>query len=148
MENEECKAVMKYNPLHRSARLSCGHLRRLFYIESTGSITGKYIFKNEYGMEIGNMTHDKWFGKDGSVTVESTKYAYTIQHIPKVELTVFNGTSQQQLLSCGFTTDNNPASGSLASSPTADIHINCLLLGLCWYLLIGVAKDNVVEHAA
>ncbi len=147
MENETCKLVLKYNPLHRSARISCGNQHRLFFIESTGSITGKYIFKNEYGMEIGHMSQDKWFGKDGQVIIESTKYTYTIKHNPQVELTVYNGTSHQHLLSCGFSS-NAFSAGILHSSQTSAIDYNCLLLSLCWYLFLPVAKEALVEYAA
>jgi hypothetical protein len=147
MENETCKAVMKYNPLHRSVRISCGNQHRLFFIESTGSLTGKYIFKNEYGMEVGNMSHDKWFGKDGSLMIESTQYTYTIHNDPLAELTVYEGTSHQSLVHCGLHTESNGSVTSF-SSPTAGINSNCLLLGLCWYLFLPVTKENRVEHAA
>ena len=96
-------------------------------------------------MEVGNMNHDKWFGKDGWVMIETTKYAYAIKNNPQVELTVYNGISQQLLVNCGFTTNNIPGA---ISSPPSDIIKNSLLLGLCWYLFLPVAKQHAVEHAA
>ncbi len=130
IENEDCKVIMKYNPLHRSARISCGNRHRLFFIESTGSLTGKYIFKNEYGMEIGSMNQDKWFGKDGSVIIESIKYAYTISKDPSTQITVYEGISQNPLVSCESATEDQTTNISF-SSQRSDINNNCLLLGLC-----------------
>lgn len=144
MENDECKVVMKYNPLHHSARINCANQQRLFFIESTGSLTGKYIFKNEYGMEIGNMSQDKWFGKDGSVIIESKKYTYCIKNNPLAEFTIYESISQQPLVSCGLDIDT----GIPLSAYNTDINNKCLLLGLCWYLFLPAAKENLVEYAA
>ena len=146
LDEENTKAIVKYNPVHRSARISIGDKHRLFFIESAGSLTGKYIFKNEYGLEVGMMSNDRW-GKEGSITIESKKYIYKIQNNPLAELTIYDGVTHQALVSCGISTGINGTSLSL-SQQTNNADSNYLLLGLCWFLFLPVAKENIIEYAA
>ncbi len=131
IENGECKAIIKYNPLHRSARMSCGRQHRLFFIESAGSLSGKHIFKNEYGMEIGSSRQEKTFGKDGQVIIESTKYTYTIDTGDTTTFSVFNA-ANKCLVSCNYDEKN-----------IAAITATFLLTGLCWYLLLPVTHQQL-----
>jgi hypothetical protein len=144
IEQDKTKAIVKYNPTQRSARITIGDKHRLFFIESTGSLTGKYIFKNEYGIEVGMMSNNRW-GKEGAITIESKKYTYKIQNSPLAELTIYDE-NNKPLASCGLSTGINGASLSLSSHNNAGS--NYLLLGLCWFLYLPVAKENIVEYAA
>ena len=145
-EQESTKAIVKYNPTQRSARISIGEKHRLFFIESAGSLTGKYIFKNEYGIAVGGMSNDKW-GKEGSIIIESKKFLYKVNNNPLAELTIYDGNTNKPLASCGLTTGINGTSLSL-SQQTNNADSNYLLLGLCWFLFLPVAKENIVEYAA
>lgn len=145
-EQDDTKAIVKYNPVQRSARITIGDKHRLFFIESAGSLTGKYIFKNEYGMEIGMMSNDRW-GKEGSVIIESKKYIYKIQNSPLAELAIYDNSTNKLLVSCGLATGINGTSLSLAQQ-TNNADSNYLLLGLCWFLFLPVAKESIVEYAA
>lgn len=142
-EGSEIKAVVKYNPIHISARITMGDKHRLFFIESTGSLTGKHIFKNEYGIEVGSMSNDKW-GSEGTVTIEEKKFIYKINN---GELTVFDNYNRP-LASCGLATLINGTSLSFSSqNNTADS--SYLLLGFCWFLFAPAVKEkNITEYAA
>ncbi|MBL0356755.1 MAG: hypothetical protein IPP72_07560 [Chitinophagaceae bacterium] len=146
VEHDKCIMVIKYNPVHHSVRMNCEGNHRLFFIESTGALTGKYIFHNEYDMEIGHMNYDKWFGKEGSVTIESKKYDYQISNSPSGELIIHDSESGMPILNCFL----DAASSSAASTAKANSSVenNYLLLGLCWYLSLPVAKEHMVEYAA
>ena len=132
MENDLCKVILKYNPQQKSARISCANQQRLFFIQSAGVLTGKYIFTNEYGMEIGNISHDKRHTNGGTVNIESKKYHYDITNNPSGELTIYDSNSQRPLATCGLGVSDN----------------NSLILAHCWYLFLPVVKENVVEYAA
>lgn len=140
------RVIVKYNPTQRSARITIGDKHRLFFIESAGSLSGKYIFKNEYGLEIGMMNNDKW-GKEGSVIIESKKYTYKISNNPVAELSIYDAATKKPLASCGLATGINGTSLSL-SQQTNNADSNYLLLSLCWFLFLPVAKENIVEYAA
>lgn len=140
------RVIVKYNPSQRSARVTIGDKHRLFFIESAGALSGKYIFKNEYGLDVGMMSNDKW-GKEGSVIIESKKYIYKINNNPLAELTIYDAASNKPLVSCGLTTGINGTSLSL-SQQTNNANSNYLLLSLCWFLFLPIAKENIVEYAA
>ena len=93
------------------------------------------------------MSNDKWFGKDGSIIIESKKYTYSIKNNPLAELTIYEGISQQPLVSCGLAIDT-AVTGIALSAHNIDINNKCLLLGICWYLFLPAAKENLVEYAA
>lgn len=145
-EDGDVKAVVKYNPLQRSVRITVGDIHRLFFIENTGSLSGKYIFKNEYGMEMGMMNNHVW-GKEGTVEIASKKYIYIINNNPPAELSVHDAATKKLLLSCNLATSINGTSLSLTSQNNT-AGSNYLLLGLCWFLGQSVAKQNIVEYAA
>lgn len=135
-----CKLILKYNPLHRSARISCGVHNRLFFIEKAGQLSTKTFFKDQYGMDIGNLTTDKWSDKKGTIVIDDTKYTYKVEGGPQPELTIYDANSTVVLMSCAVNNGTNSFAG------TADN--NCLLLSLCWFLLLPIAKDAVTMHAA
>ncbi len=142
IENEACKVILKYNPLHHSARITCGKHHKLVYVETTGSLKLKTIFKNEYGLEIGSLQQDKWHNK-GAVVIDTKKYNYQLQNNPLAELIIFDNTPAKPIVSCGLKPDN----GISLSHNTNGVDNSFLLLGLCWYLFLPVAKENVVEYA-
>lgn len=131
MENNLCKVVLKYNPQQKSARISCANQQRLFFIQSAGVLTGKYIFTNEYGMEIGNISHDKRNNNGGTVNIESKKYHYEISNNPSGKLTIYDSNSAKQLATCGLEVSDN----------------NSLILAHCWYLFLPVVKESMLEYA-
>jgi hypothetical protein len=147
MENEKCEAIVKYNPVHRSARVSSGGKHTLYFIESAGSLSGKYIFKNQYGIEVGNMACDKWKATEGTVTIESKKYGYKIHNNPVAEIQIYENETHRHLVSCGLISNENGIAISL-SQQNNNAGNNYLLLGLCWYLFLPMAKENLVEYAA
>jgi hypothetical protein len=143
IDHNECKVVIKYNPRHQSARITCGNHHRLFYLESAGSLSGKTIFKNEYGMEIGNLVHDKFHPKDGSLIIDSNRYLYQLQNELESELTIFNTLDHTPIASCNI----QSGSGNSLSKIQPTINNNCYLLGTCWYLLLQVEKKSMLSYS-
>ncbi|UAY52012.1 hypothetical protein [Ferruginibacter albus] len=129
LQNDECIVVLKYNPLHRSARVISGQYQRLFFMQSAGALTGKNIFMNEYGLEVGSLTSEKWGNNGGTLIIEEKKFTYKVQN--SSELTVSD--SAQHSTSCNLKPES--------------IDNNYLLLGLCWYLHLPVVKEKL-EYAA
>ncbi len=137
LQDNECKAILKYNPLHRSARVSSGRSQRLFFIQSAGALTGKNIFVNEYGMEVGNLTLGKWNDFHGSLTIDDTKFYYSSKN---AEINI-SDSSRHIVATCELNSSN--------ASPVSknSIENNYLLLGLCWYLYLPVIKEKLVFAA-
>ena len=89
-------------------------------------------------MEIGNLVHDKFHPKDGTVVIDSKKYQYQIKHNPSKELVIYDNDHHAQLASCGI--QSNMKSPLPINDQTIDN--NCFLLGICWYLFLPVEKEN------
>ena len=147
IDNNDCKVVIKYNPLHQSARITSGNHHRLFFLESTGSLSGKTIFKNEYGMEIGNLVHDKFHPKEGSLMIETKKYQYQLQNNPLPELVIFENNFRKPVANCNIPISTMSIQNSFSANSNQVIDNNCYLLGLCWYLFLPQAKEKL-EYAA
>ena len=146
IDHNDCKVIIKYNPKHQSARISCEGHHRLFYLESSGSFSGKTIFKNEYGMEIGNLVYDKFHPKEGSLVIDSKKYQYQLQNEQAPELVIYEGDLNNKLVNCSIPTEQN-ASQINTTTSAQGVNNNCYLLGLCWYLFLPHAIENVVKFA-
>ncbi|MEJ7586055.1 MAG: hypothetical protein WKI04_00700 [Ferruginibacter sp.] len=147
IDNNDCKVVIKYNPLHRSARITSGNHHRLFFFESGGSLSGKTVLKNEYGMEIGNLVHDKFHSREGTLVLDSKKYQYQLQQTTSAELVIYETDPQKPVASCGIPSNKNILQ-NLFSTSTQAIDNNCYLLGLCWYLFLPMVKDNILKFAS
>jgi membrane-associated HD superfamily phosphohydrolase len=139
------KVIVKYNPIQRSARITAGNKHRLFFIESAGSLSGKYIFKNEYGIEVGALSNNKW-DKEGTVIIETKKFIYKTDNDPLAALTIYDS-SNKPLVSCGLAAGIYGTPLSLSSQHN-NACCNYLLLGLCWFLFLAVTKENIEEYAA
>lgn len=142
MDKNDCKMILKYNPRHKSARITSGNNHRLFFLESTSAFGDKTIFKNEYGMEIGNLLYDKLRSKEGSVLMDNKKYHYQING---EELIIYKTDRLQPLIKISLQT-NAAFSSNILSPVLSGADINCLVIGLCWYLALPV-NDNVLEYA-
>ena len=144
IDHNDCKVIIKYNPRHQSARITSGNHHRLFYLESAGSLSGKTIFRNEYGMEIGNLVHDKFHPKDGTVVIDSKKYQYHLVNNLANELVIYDKDHHAQLASCS--TQSN--SGNPLPNSSQTIVNNCYLLGICWYLFLPSETENKQKFAS
>lgn len=147
IDHNNCVEVIKYNPRHQSARLSTGNYHRLFFLESAGSLSGKTIFKNEYGMEIGNLVHDKFHPKEGSLLIDTKRYHYQIKTSSAPELIIFETDPHQPIASCGLPVNTSAIQNSFSAN-TQVTDNNCFLLGLCWYLFLPMVQGNNIQFAS
>ncbi len=121
------KAVLKYNLLQQSVRVSNDDTQRVFFLERTGFWNNKTIFKNEYGLEIGKMSFEKGF-HSGAIEVDGNKYHYVIQ---ESQLVIYNDLSQP-ILTCDLS----------AAGYKPDQDLSSLVLGLCWYFYPSTGQQN------
>jgi len=140
--NNNCKVILKYNPRHQSVRATSDNNHRLFFLETTGSLSDKIIFKNEYGIEVGNLVYDKLRGKHGSALIDQKKYHY---EITEEELLIYTSDLTQVLIRCSL--QSTPTLGSNISSLNFSHNdIRCMILGLCWFLVLPVT--NIITDYA
>lgn len=125
-DNADNQLVLKYNPLHHSVRVTFGNIHRLFFLESAGSISGKKIFRNEYGLETGSMSYQNSANNKGILTIDTKLFQFQLKND---QLTIYSD-QQQPLANCAFKTN------SLSSKLINNIDMSCYLLGVCWYLFL------------
>jgi len=136
INNKECKVILKYNPRHQSVRTTSGNNHRLFFLETTGSLSDKIIFKNEYGIEVGNLVYDKLRGKNGSVVIDQKKYHYKIT---EQELLIYTSDFTQVLTRCSL--QSSPMLGpNISTVNFSHNDIRCMILGLSWFLALPVTN--------
>lgn len=138
MDENSSKVVAKINPLHKSVRISCDNQHRLFFVEQVSSFAGKYIYNNEYGMEVGCMTTDKLFKSDGIILLDETKYFYRQQNNSLPGLLIYERGKFQPLFDCSL--QPNSPSADIAGEVN-EIDVKCLLLGLCWFANLKATKE-------
>ena len=147
IDNNDCKVIIKYNPRHQSARVTCGNHHRLFFLESAGSLSGKTIFRNEYGMGIGNLVHDKFHPQEGSLVIDNLKYKYQLKNNAAPELYIYENGNQQLFANCSIPSNKIILQNTLSVSTEA-INNNCYLLGLCWYLSLSLVKEEALKYSS
>jgi hypothetical protein len=141
MSNESCGLIVKYNPIQHSVRLLTAGYQRLFYIENTGALHGKYIFRNEYGIELGYIVYDKWFGNNGLVVLENKKFQYRLNNLPDANITFLHAGTGEEIASC-LIADKFPPEDILHRD------LSYLILALCWQLILPAANAvNIIETA-
>lgn len=137
MQNDDYKMLLKFNPMQHSARFSCGgKFHRLFYFETTSQANYKTVFTDQYGMETGCIVLDKIYDGGGTVILDGKKFHYHLQDFPGLKLVVYETNPAKPIVSCSISFNKN------------DALINCFILGVCWYILLQVPKEQPVEFAA
>ena len=138
MDENTSKVIAKINPLHKSVRINCDNQHRLFFVEEESSFAGKYIYLNEYGMEVGNMTTDKQVKTDGIIILNEKKYFYHQQNNPLPGLIIYVNGKLQPLFDCGL---QPYSTGTNLTGKENEIDNKCLLLCLCWFGNLKALKE-------
>ena len=142
-KNEKKILTLLLNPFSRTARVECDNEKRNFQIRKEGFLRNKTIIRNEYGVRVGELGHEN---KQDFIDINGEKFFYTVSDKEKAELVLYKQSEQQPLVSCGLSTKEGDTSihftkdkEQLESAPHPG-----LLMALCWYMFLPVAKDNLV----
>jgi hypothetical protein len=95
-------------------------------------------------LKIGKLSTDKWYSNHYTVELEGKKYHVAFRNNPLAELVVFRKNINEPLLTCGLVI--NSSEPSVNFNPEDNNEISSLLLALCWYIFLPVAKDTLMQH--
>jgi hypothetical protein len=138
--------TLALNPFSNSARVECEKQKRVFLIRKEGFRRNKIVLRNEYGIKIGELGHEN---KDNFIDVNEERFYYTIHNNPLAELVLYKESIDHPFVTCGLSTkEGNPAVNFTKDKKLADVTHPGLLMALCWYMFLPVAKENVVEFAS
>jgi hypothetical protein len=144
MEGNIVKEVLRYHPLQQSARISCQGGQRLFFIEGRGN---HFIYKNEYGFDIGKLSFEHLHHEGGTIEIEEKKFHYGPATGNSAELVIHEHDRLQPFVSCDFFQTTGKRESLLRTSRQTLHEYAGLLLGLCWYLFNPAGKENNITAA-
>jgi hypothetical protein len=137
--------TLSLNPFSNSARVECEKQKRVFLIRKEGFRRNKTVLRNEYGIKIGEL------GQDNNVNfidVNDERFFYSIENNPLAELVLYKETKDKPFVSCGLSTKNGNAAVKFSKDKIlSETAHPGLLMALCWYMFLPVAKENVAEFA-
>lgn len=146
LDNDQPKLKLKYNTLQHSVRIYANDTRRLFFLQQQpGFLRSKTVFTNEYGVEIGKLSADKWNGSHYVIELEGKKYHIGFRNHPAAELVVYSKNINQPLITCALHVDDARPSANFDSEDNDES--SSLLLALCWYLFLPVAGENAATYS-
>lgn len=136
---------LTFNPFSKSARVECNSEKRVFLIRQEGFLRNKTAIRNEYGIKIGEFGHENG---EYFIVVNDERFYYGIQNSPLAKLILYKESVEHPIVSCGLDTNGkNPDVQFTKDKNLAAMTHPGLLMALCWYMFLPVAKENVAEFA-
>ena len=137
--------TLTLNPFSSSARVECDSEKRIFLIRKEGFRRHKTVLRTEYGFKIGELGAEN---KENFILVNEERLYYTIQNNPLPELILYKETKENPFVVCSLSNDK----GNTSVRFSKDAAINTaahpgLLMALCWYMFLPVAKENTAGTA-
>jgi hypothetical protein len=137
--------TLTLHPFSHSARVETGNEKRVFQIRKEGFLRNKTVLRTEYGIKLGELGHEN--GRS-FINIENERYFYSIINNPLAELQIFKEQAVQPMITCGLKTEEgNPEVRFKKDKNQADDSYSSLLMALCWYMFLPVAKENTPEMA-
>ena len=132
-EGHSREMVLRYNPVQRSGRLERHNNHLLFFIEQAGLWGNKFIFENEYGVEIGKISFDNMQNLDGNIQIDRKKILFKIPLNPAGDVFFIPNKFIKQNFHCTIDFENAlPATDKKVSAMQAEKYAS-MILGLFWY---------------
>jgi hypothetical protein len=137
--------TLALNPFSNSARVECGKQKRVFLIRKEGFRKHKTVLRNEYGIKIGELGHEN---DENFIEVNDKRFFFEITNNPLPEFILYKDTKDRPFVSCSLVEEkgNSKVKFKKDKNLSATAHPG-LLMALCWYMFLPVAKENVAEFA-
>ena len=146
LEAGKLKLVLKYNPSQQSARIFFDDKQRLVFLERSGFWNPSTVFKNEYGIQLGKVTYEKWHSQhSGIIEIEGKKYHHIRSNNNRPELVIYEKDFQHPLLTCKLNTGDTNFDVSGLYYQRDEQEYTGLLVGLCWQLFMPQTFTNSLE---
>ena len=141
-KDDKKRLTLVFNPFSNSARVECNKEKRVFLIRKEGFRRNKTVIRNEYGIKIGEFGQEN---RQHFITVNEEKFYYSARSNPLAELVLFKETEEQPVVSCGLSTKEGTTAVYFKKDKNlSDQPHPGLLMALCWYMFLPVAKENTV----
>jgi hypothetical protein len=134
--------TLELNSFSQAARVQCNNEKRVFVIRKEGFLRNKTVIRNEYGFKVGELGSEN---QQNFITVDDEKFYYSYRNNPLAELMIKND-KQQTIASCALSTKLGRTNIHMHGNKD-DVSSAALLMAICWYLFLPVAKENMSAYA-
>lgn len=138
--------TLEFHPFTNAARIETTGERRVFQIRKEGFLRNKTVLRNEYGIRIGQLGYEKSNSNEGSIELNDEKFSYSIQNNSQSEILIYRENKEEPFVVCGLKTDNGKTSVKLKNKNKLSPSQHFLLMSLCWYMFLPVAKESMAEE--
>lgn len=145
--NDKKLLTLDFHPFTNSARIEYADEKRVFLIRKEGFLRNKTVLRNEYGVRIGQLGYERSNASEGVIDLNNEKFFYTIHNDPLAELVIYRETKEKPFVICGLKADNGNTSVKFSKENQLSPTQHFLLMALCWYMFLPVAKENMAEYA-
>lgn len=145
--NDKKLLTLDFHPFTNSARIEYADEKRVFLIRKEGFLRNKTVLRNEYGVRIGQLGYEKSNSSEGTIELNDEKFNYTIHNNPMAELVIYQDNKDKPFVVCGLKADSGNTSVKFSKENQLSPSQHFLLMALCWYMFLPVAKENTVEYA-
>ena len=136
---------LEYHPFTNSARIQYEDTKRVFMLRKEGFLRNKTVLRDEYGIRIGQLGYDKAQRSHGTIELHDKRFSFALENAPLAQVVIRSENEQKPQVICGLNSDNGtPAVKVTRRSDSAE---QFLMMSLCWYLFLPIAKEHVVEYA-
>ena len=145
--NDRKLLTLDFHPFTNSARIEYADEKRVFLIRKEGFLRNKTVLRNEYGVRLGQLGYEKSNAGEGTIELNEEKFSYTIHNNPIAELVIYRDNKDEPFVTCGLKADNGDTSVKFSKENKLNPSQHVLLMALCWYMFLPVARENTVEYA-
>lgn len=130
-ENQEKLLDLTYHPASGTIRISTNDEKRVFLIGREGFIRSRVVLRNEYGIRMGQLSHEGGQDNQGNIEISGEQFNYTLENKSNKSALYKNG----EIL---VVFDLPEASRSFSNGADNDL----LILTLCWYFFVAVKMQE------
>jgi len=126
LNNYSTRLELSYNYQHNAARVGYGKHRRLFFVAGIGRFHPRWMFKNEYGLQVGQL---QFAGKGiGSLNVHGAKHQFMYE---RTTIVLYDESATHRLITCNLKALHIEVQRN--EKEVESLHA-CLLFALGWSL--------------
>jgi hypothetical protein len=143
---EQKLLILDFHPFTNSARIQCAGEKRVFLIRKEGFLRNKTVLRDEYGMRIGQMGPDRNSKTEGSIDLDNEKFFYVVRNNPEPQLVIYKESIEKPFVVCGIRSDEAGTTVEFTKGSGLKTSEHFLLMSLCWYMFLPVAKEHTLEY--
>lgn len=141
-DEDQKRIKLEFNQFSQTAQILCLNSRRVFKIEKEGFLRNRIVFKNEYGVKIGDVSDENWLKHEGIVNLNGDKLYFTTHCEEENTLLLYRKEPQKPLMQCGIMLNNGKNHFKLHKHSEADKY-PALLIALVWYLVLTTSEKTI-----